>query len=222
MDIIRRLAKTFGSRTKALEILYLLNDAKPVVRHGYYDEEMPAVREFCRSNKLFIEESPYKVVLTDVNKLLSEKGIKVELNDPRRGMRFVYISKDDYKANLANTFEFKNNHKELGLVLGYPLCCCEFFAKHFPVYSKLDNNYAEPALGASSGTKFQFYLNIMERDKDITLLNHFPHSFSCRESISIAKKNFEIIMKYEPKLAKFYEDSLRKVYRIHNRVFEFV
>lgn len=221
MDVIKRLTHVFGSRSKALEMVYLINDIKPVVRHGYYDEELPKVREFCEHNKLFFEESPYKVVLSD-GKAFSDKGIKVGLNDARRGMRFVYISKDDYQANLANTYEYKGNHKELGLVLGYPLCCCEFFTKHFPVYSKLDNNYAEPALGASTGAKFQFYMNIMERHKDLALLSHFPHSFSCRESLIIAKRNFDMIHKYDAKLAKFYQDNLRKVYRLNNRVFEFV
>ena len=56
--------------------------------------------------------------------------IKINPDDPRRGMFFVYISKDDRKAAMANAFEFKNDHRGLGMLLGYPECCVNAFVRN--------------------------------------------------------------------------------------------
>ena len=85
--MIERLKDIFGSRTKALEILYLLNDVKQVVRQGYYPNELEKVEKFCAENKLFVEKAPYKVAIIDDDKF-SNKGKIVDVNHPK-GMFFV-------------------------------------------------------------------------------------------------------------------------------------
>lgn len=220
--MISNLVRIFGTKTKALEILYLLDDVKPVVRHGFYEGEINQVEEFCKLNNLYLEKSSFKVVVLDAEDgKYSNKGIKVDINDPRRGMLFVYISKDEKLAASANAYEFKNNYKNLGLILGYPECCVEFFAKHEPVQSKLTNDYVDLILRKSKGRKFQFYTNICKRDFDITLLNHFPCSFGCKKSIQLAKRHLDIIRKYEPDLAKEFIKKLKCKVNIEGEEVEF-
>lgn len=204
---INDLKQTFGSLTKTLEIIYLLEDIKPCVRQGFYDEELKKVIEFCKKNNLFYELSPYKIVLETTKDEYSDKGVKVDMNDSRRGLIFIYISKDK-KAEKANYYEIKQDHKNLGLTLGYPECCCDFFVKFEPEESKKKNDYIMPVLN-NSKEPFPFYTNFLAKYSDITLLNHFPCSFNCEKSIELAKQHLKVIEKHDKKLAEKFKEILK-------------
>ena len=219
--MIEKLTRIFGSRTKALEMLYLMHGLKPVVRQGFYETELSRVKAFCKENDLAIETAPYKVVLADKHKIYSNKGFKARIEDPRKGMFFVYISKDERRATEARVYEMKDNHRELGLALGYPECCVEFFVENYPKRSGVDNDYVIPALKNSEGKRFPFYTNICKRVRDATLLNHFPHSFDCEESIAIAKKNFKLIEELDPLVGMRLLHELKGRVRIGGKEVEF-
>jgi len=219
--MIDRLANIFGSVTKALEIFYLIADIKPVVRQGFYEHELSRIKRFCEANNLALTVSPYKVVLVD-NQEYSNKGVKVRLEDERKGMLFVYISKDEEKAVLANCYEMKNNHAQLGHILGYPRCCVEFFVKHEPHRSRIDNDYVLPALEKSEGKLFPFYNNILLRNQDITLLNHFPCSFNCEASAELGKRHLIQLRKSNTQLADVFVSKLKGYQRLYRRILKFI
>ena len=187
--MLSHLQEIFGSRTKALEVLYLLKDAKPVVRQGFYPHELEKVERFCAKNKLFIEKSPYKVLLHDLE-IFTNKGKIVAPSHPQ-GMFLVYISKNHFKALWTCLYETKQDHQNTGVLLGYPGCCLEFFVKEFE--KGIVNPVHEPT---------NPWTNLTLRDKDITLLSHFPCSSDCTKSIEMAKRNFEILKRYDEKLAE--------------------
>jgi len=64
-EIALGLALTFGSKTKAQEIVLLLNDAKQVVRQGFYPHELEKVEKFCGENNIYLIKSKFKVILAD-------------------------------------------------------------------------------------------------------------------------------------------------------------
>ena len=99
-------------------------------------------------------------------------------------MYFVYFSKDEEKALLAAYFEMMNSHKDLGRVLGYPACCIEYFCKSF---SKNNPNPEHQPTNA--------WTNLTKRKQDRVLLSHFPCNSECIESINLAHKYLEAIMK---------------------------
>ena len=105
----------FLTRIKSLEILSLLNNIKPVVRQGFYDDELARVKRFCRDNNLFLVESEFKVLPFETG--FSDKGQMVK-KDNKDAMSFVYISKDELLANTAALFEIKQDHLNLGKILG--------------------------------------------------------------------------------------------------------
>ncbi|MBW2996002.1 hypothetical protein KY332_01745 [Candidatus Woesearchaeota archaeon] len=218
---IDALKGVFGSTTKACEIMYLMYGKKPVVRQGFYDNEVGRVKEFCRRHNLAYETAPYKVILADTHKRYSNKGLKARIDDPRRGMFFIYMSKDETKAAEARIHEMKDNHRELGFDLGYPECCVEFFAEKWEERSRLDNDYIFPALHNSDGFRFSFHTNILKRSKDVTLLNHFPHSFQCEESIELAKRHLKMLMELEPGLAMRIVRELKCKVRVGSKIVEF-
>src|SRR3989344_9452318 len=128
--MFKQLSFIFGSKTKAQEMVLLLQNAKEVVRQGFFDPELYRVEQFCQKNKLYLVKSKFKVLFAD-DGVFSNKGIRIPEDDPRPGMYFVYISKDEQKAWLANYYELMQNHSDLGLVLGYPQCCVNFFCSKF-------------------------------------------------------------------------------------------
>lgn len=221
--MINRLANVFGSVSKALEMVYLFADLKPVVRQGFYENELARVRRFCESNNLHMTLSQYKIVLVDAKDgEYSNKGIKTKIQDERKGMFFAYISKSKEKAELANCYEAKNNHAQLGHLLGYPECCVEFFVKNEPERSKLDNDYILPCVINSKGNVFPFQNNILLRNQDITLLSHFPCSFECKASEELGKKYLNAIRKNKPEAAEMIVSKLKGHQRWYRRIFKFV
>lgn len=187
--MISALTPLFTSHTKAQEIVLLLHDAKEVLRQGFYERELPVVEEFCRKNSLFLAKSKFKVILDDENHF-TNKGLRLPETDPRAGMYFVYISKDEAKANLASYYELISDHRQIGLLLGYPECCVEFFCRNF---SESNSN---PQLNSTN-----VYTNISKRDHDVVLLSHFPCSSECEKSIELGKNYYKLLEKVEPERA---------------------
>jgi len=209
--MIEKLLKIFGNYTRSLEILYLLNDIKKLVRLDANEVELKIIKEFCDKENLHLQVSDFKVV-----KIMDEgKGNyanivkKVPLNYPDSGLYHIYISKDKNKSDFLKLLEYKNDDRAIGELLGYPQCCVDFFMDNKDKQQKIQNDYILPALNNSEGFEFPFYVNYAIRYFDITLLSHFPHSFNCKESIEIAKKNLQCIKKYS-------EESRRTTIRLRD------
>lgn len=186
MSMINSLKVIFGSKTKAQEIVFLLNGVKEVVRQGFYPSELPVVEQFCKENALFLVKSKFKVLLEEEGSTFSNKCTRIPENDSRLGMYFVYLSKDEQKALLACYAEMMNRHKELGELLGYPCCCIEFFCKNFNEQNtNLELTPTNP------------WTNLSQREQDCVLLSHFPCSSECSFSIELAKRYFEVIKKVD-------------------------
>jgi hypothetical protein len=179
--MIKKLSLIFGSKTKAQEIILLRNDAKEVVRQGFYDHELPSVERYCKGNNLHLIKSKFKVMLADEN-IFSNKGIRIPENDKRPGMYLTYISKDEQKAWLAAYYELMQNDKDLGLVLGYPQCCVDFFCINF------NSENTNPQVESNNP-----YTNISKREQDCVLISHFPCNENCSETVEIAKNNLSLL-----------------------------
>ncbi len=189
MSQIEELTKTFGSRTKGLEIFYLLNGLKQVVRHGFYDKELPEVEYFCKKNHLALEKSSFKILLTE-NNGYSNKGIRVESDYPE-GMLFVYIAKTQETAKQAKFFEERGLDLPFGLLLGYPRCCVDFFCHNF------NGNNTNLELKPTN-----IWTNTIQRNKDWVLISHFPCSSDCRKSVYLAQQRWEVVKKENQNLAQ--------------------
>jgi len=207
--MLQELRAIFGSNIKAMEILYVLGGIKPCARIMVKEEEKGKVLDFLKEKGLNYSVSDFKVIKQDEEKAYSDKAVKVPIDSNEKGHFFVYVSKDEKKAEIAKQMESENKHKELGMVLGYPECCAEFFEKHFPEESKRNNDFTLASLKGSDGFQFPFYTNIASRHFDVNLLSHFPCNLRCESSIEIAKKNLEIIRKHDGEAAMILEGMLK-------------
>jgi len=205
----QELQQTFHSIIKSLEVLYVIEGTKPCARILIFQDELSAVLDFLKNRKLQTMISNFKVIKQSAqSEFYSDKSIKIPKDDERKGYFFVYLSKDKEIAEKAKLMEENSKHIELGLLLGYPKCCCEFFERNF---DGKNTDLTLKVLENSDGYEFQFYNNIAARHFDVALLSHFPHSFECEPSIEIAKNNLKIIKEYSEQLAVMFSGILQSV-----------
>ena len=192
--MLQQLQQLFHSITKSLDVLYVIEGIKPCARILVHEESLNKAKKFLDENKILFEVSEFKILKQYLQSdFYSDKSSKVSKDSQEKGHFILYISKDKQIAQNAKAAEEKMLHKDLGLILGYPDCCCDFFEKHFDAKN---TDLTLKALEKSDGYEFSFYANIAMRHFDFSLLSHFPHDFSCHESIAIAKRNLETIKKY--------------------------
>ena len=160
--MIDELLGIFSNYTRSLEILYLLNDIKKIVRLDANEIELEKIKAFCIKENLCLEISDFKVLkIADSGKGGYANLVKrVPINYPSSGLHHIYISKDKNRATFLKLLESKNDDKAIGELLGYPKCCVDFFAENKENQQKLQNDYILPALSNSEGFKFPFSLNI--------------------------------------------------------------
>lgn len=196
--MIKELVDVFGTKTKVQEMLLLINGAKEVVRQGFYPHELEEVEDFCQKNRIYMAKSKFKIVLCEDEYSYSNKGFRVPESDASLGMFFCYFSKDEKKALAASYFELVNDHYHLGLLLGYPECCINFFCRNFGPENP------NPELKPKN-----FYTNLSLRNRDIVILSHFPCSQKCKGSISLAKKYLQVLEALYPERARELKERLQ-------------
>ncbi len=217
--MIQELQKIFHSITKSLEVLYIIEGAKPCARIIVSEEELGKAVNFLKEKDIQTAISDFKVLKqTAQSEFYSDSSIKISKNDSRKGYFFAYLSKNAENAEKARLAEEKEEHIELGFLLGYPKCCCDFFEKNF---SAKNTDLTLKALENSKGYEFPFHTNIAARHFDVSLLSHFPHNFECLQSIEIAKNNLKIIQKHSAQLSAMFAEILHSavIYTMEEGIF---
>jgi len=196
------LTKVTGSVAKALDIFYVAHGIKPAARVLLDKKE---ILTWLKDNKLWYTTSEFRVQpVVDPSRGYSDSG---KVGD--RGFPVLYIAKDQETALQAKKNE--KDYRALGRILGYPSCCCEFYAKHAQEAAKQGNDFTLFTCRNSAGIEFFWQNNNCLRCFDATLLSHFPCSFSCQQSASIAMRNLSLIKQHDPDLALQIEGMLHGV-----------
>jgi hypothetical protein len=181
---IKNLKRIFGSNQKSQEIIFLLDDLKPVVRQGFYESEKKRVEDFCIKNQLFFAYSKFKIKLMENG--FTNKAVRVKKNETEKGMEIICISKNEEYAQRGAFYEDIQEHERLGILLGYPKCCVDYFVKNF------NENNTNPEIKSDN-----IYTNLSKRKQDYCILSHFPCSRNCLESVRLAKAKLLILERYD-------------------------
>lgn len=200
--MIDELTAVFKSMTKALDVLYVIEDVKGVSR--IMAEDINEYKAVFDQHGLKFVVSDFKISKEIDENQFSNKGVK-----SKEGSSFVYISKSKDKAVEAKKAEADGDHKKLGRLLGYPDCCIDFFVKEFPKQSKGKNDYVLASLDESEGFVFPFYNNVAARHLDLALISHFPCNLKCSKSVEIAEQNLKIIAKHSTDIARVINGMLK-------------
>jgi hypothetical protein len=206
--MIQSLVRACGSLTKALDIFYVITGNKPVSRILY--EDNLEILQILKQHNLEWVFSDYKILKhVDTTRNYSDKGLMIKNDDPRSGIRILYISRDKTLAGKAKDFELKQDHVALGNLLGYPDCCCRFFAQTSRENSLGTNDMTLHTFRKSKNQKFFWQNNNCIRGFDIALISHFPCSFSCQKSKKLADENLKLIERYDPDIVNYFSHALK-------------
>src|SRR3989344_1009461 len=119
--MIQQLQQIFRSIIKSLEIIYVIEDAKPCARILVFEDDLNKAKVFLENHGLNYSISYFKVLKQSLQSdFYSDKSVKISKDDPRKGHFFVYASKSGEIPEKARIAEEKDNHFELGSILGYP------------------------------------------------------------------------------------------------------
>ena len=208
--MLQELNNELNSIIKSLDIVYVKEGLKPVSR--IIIDNPGRITKILETNNLAFAMSDFKVVkLIDKTRNFSDKAIKVDANDKRPGEYFMYISRNQDQANEAKEFEANDDDYNLGLILGYPSCCSKFFAKNKEEASNKNFDLVPFTFNNSSGHTFPWKNNYCLRVFDISLISHFPCSFNCEKTKTIAGQNLELLRILDSDIANYFSSSLKSV-----------
>lgn len=202
------LQDIFTYLTSSFDALFVLEGNKPGARLSINEKNVPRAVEFCQQHGLAVAASDFKVVSSILkDKPYANLGVRISTTSPMKGDIFVYLSKSADWVVQAKAADAWNNHHEFGKLLGYPLCCIDFFGQHAAEEMKKDNDYIIPCWKNSK--LFFFENNVVPRYLDIGVLSHFPCSFGCTASRAMAQERLSIVKKYSEGLADHVENAMK-------------
>ncbi len=210
---MEELLSIFGSGLRLNELLLVKAGIKPALRMSISTRERASVEKYLKATGLKFAYSKFKIIeIPDVGKGgFSNKGLRIDFEDKREGNFFIYISKDESLLRKSKTSEQINDNIALGVSLGYPLCCVDFFNNNSTVQSSKQNDYVLPALNATKGIEFPYENNICARYFDYSLINHFPCTLDCKESEELGKKYEKVLGELRPKYINQLREMLKSV-----------
>lgn len=197
MKIYCDLKKIFKNRIPSmLEVLYVYENVKTSCRLIVNSKQLFNLIKLCRKFNLEINLEKFRInPVKDSSKAGYSNSSEILPFNSKQGSFIIYISE--------NKTDILSDPKNLGLNLGYPKCCVNFYLKNLDYVKK--DAYHDLVLQAipKRFKIFPFYTNIAIRYFGIQLLSHFPCSFDCKKSIEIAKTYLNCVKKYDSELANF-------------------
>src|SRR3989338_11044443 len=158
--MLEEIKLQFHSLIKSIEILLVIEGLKPCARVLVAEDEIERAKKFLEGKKLNFCVSDFKLIKQSLHSNdYSDFSLKARAEDNRKGHLAFYISKDA-SCSKAKELEEKGNHYGLGINLGYPACCCDFFVKNF---SEKSTDLTLKILENSREVDFDFPVNICAR-----------------------------------------------------------
>lgn len=188
------LISIFGCRIRAQEILFILQDIKPVCRI-----ELDAL-QLSEAEKFFKETTLSYLASTIQYDEKTESGDIPQATTPLKGMLLVYVSKNHSLAQEARIAETHFDHQRFGTLLGYPQCCVQFFIEHLEDAEKLHHDHT--LISASRSVIFNPLLNISLQFFDWRIISHYPCHFNCPASVEQAERMLKAIERHDEELAE--------------------
>jgi hypothetical protein len=177
----------------SMDIELVRANAKPAARIVTEVDELPNILRFCHENSLKLSFSPFTFTMDDetgvgYSNMITQFG-PLELN--RKAGVFAYISRSLSPLMTVWIAELLGDHQAVGKMLGYPPCCIDFYRKNIRLanreysgeFAYLTFRNSRPS--AKYG-EFPYFTNNVTRYFGETLLSHFPCSFNCPASVSLA------------------------------------
>lgn len=129
-------------------------------------------------------------------------NIGKEANDGEPYMWFGCVTKTVEDSELFKNAYTKSDHSSLGDILGYPLCCVEYFNSNF------DNNYDPIFLETNEIINGNPVINILLKPFGPRIISHLPCSPHCERSIEIGNERVDLMRSIDRKTTDWLVDYL--------------
>ncbi|MBI5398552.1 hypothetical protein HZB03_03745 [Candidatus Woesearchaeota archaeon] len=194
------LIALLGSRIRAQEVLFVLEEIKPVCRIELAPQQLALAQRFFKEANLAHLSST--ITAPEQN-----DEADATIPAPYVGMMLVYISKNHSLAQEARIAETHFDHQRLGTLLGYPQCCTRFFADSLSEAQQLHHDHT--LIAARGSSTFNPLLNISLQFFDWRIIGHYPCHFNCAASTEQAQQMLRAIGKYNDELSEAIVNHLR-------------
>lgn len=225
----RDLAGIRGHSNGLTIIMAVIKGVKPAaddwIRVGKYDAYQKACKRYgliVRPDAVFrvVESKKIPAEIIGREYLTSTKAFGFSLNTADRNDSlhvFISRSKKHLEASFSNGWYplvIKNRVIDKPLIdsfrfgynLGYPDCCVNFFQRYnnWSAYS-----YLYEVFKNSSHGKYSFLCNPFTKDDAYSYVYHMPCSYSCRETVRLAKQIRRCIYEEEREFAERIDRHLK-------------
>jgi hypothetical protein len=172
-----------------------------VARIGIHPKLVNTITEaLSRLNLHFFINSELVFLKRDIGKGgWSNKYDERDDNIKKTGDLILYVSNDIRKLRTAVNSDVHGNDGEFGLKLGIPECCINFYLENRErAYSKQNDFVPLVYINSNELHSFNFWNNYVAQYFGYSFLSHFPCSFNCDQSATLAKHVYEQLKTFLP------------------------
>jgi len=201
------------SHLSGAEILMTVMGSKPAMADAIFldtklQKNLKDIANYAKKAGLVLATSKYKYIVNSPQGIFKE----IAINDPRPGKIILALAPTKDKARKgadyyhAKMIDGRFGYK-FGKLMGYPECCLQFGNYLQNLDGDINNfGFKNPAIESLKRSKhFDWHLNVFT----VSLLPHYPCSFTCPRSIDYVKKVF-LYMDYVDKTqSSFLQDYLK-------------
>ncbi len=186
----------------SLQLLCLCEGLKPLIRLNAYVDQLELYKNFCQQNSLSYYISAYKIIDKDGRIGFSSKK-DWTFQESAQGYHYIYLAKDPtlLKSDLDNISD-----RDFGKLLGYPECCLDAYDCN--VNQVRMNKIDFTALTIESSDPASFYVNTLIRYFRYALIQHFPCSVECADSLKMGEQVYTLLQEKYPQIANQFRNQL--------------
>lgn len=177
-----------------LDVFYNDKSSRVVIPSLYCNEVCDILKtynlHFCKSEFGFIESIGQFNNATERVPIFSEGVTTV----------YLYIGPNFSQLYKMRQCDAHYSHVELGLMLGYPRCCIDFFCHHKKDALTYFNDDYSPISAMHTKGFGNKLLNTFHRVSGHSIVSHFPCSFNCLSTLPIASRRVEILHLHDKEL----------------------
>jgi hypothetical protein len=179
------------SRLSGAEITMTVMGSKPAMADAILldkrlNDNLKKIADCAKAIGLCLATSKYKYIVNSPQGIFKE----IAISDPRSGKIILALAPTKDKARKgadyyhAKMIDGKFGYK-FGKLMGYPECCLQFGNYLQNLQGDVDNfGFKNPAIESLKRSKhFDWHLNVFT----VSLLPHYPCSFTCSKSIDYVK-----------------------------------
>lgn len=202
------------------QLRLLLAGAKPLVLMHGDERNLTALANCARQRSYFTLLGPHQFLPQHDSCKGGYSNRMTSVSSAHAGSgawRGLLISPDEQTVLVAWLCLLFGWEKFLGRLLGYPRCCCEAFENRWPAASSFHEgdmglmllSQSEPETGPEAGEgiyKLDWTVNIFARYFGWEIIQHFPCSWDCAATASLARRYLSILSHYWP-------EDMRQIHR---------